>query len=91
MKIKMKDEKYLNSDFLSNGFEYRLIPIMSKIHLKNKSVSNSVFYHNIHNIQTNSTNKTIYLTLIGLAIDIFLISKMDHGPDPGGGPFFDWD
>lgn len=91
VKIKLNDDQYINQNFINNGFEYRLIPIMSKIHLENKSVSDSVFYHNIHNIQTNSTNKTKYLMIVGAAIDLFLISRIDRIDFGGSGNMWKWD
>lgn len=72
VKIKLNDGQYLNQYSLNNAFGNRLVPIMSILHFENKSIPDSVFYHNIHNIQTNSKNTTVSLLLVGMAIDIYL-------------------
>jgi hypothetical protein len=88
VKIKSKDGQYLNQYYVNNGFEYRLIPIMSMIDIENKLGTHSVFFHNIYNIQTNSTNKTRYLTIIGLGIDLFLYFNIER---KGDRLMFKWD
>jgi len=84
-KIIFKNNQFLNQDYIKNGFEYKLIPIMSKIHLKNKSDSLSVFYHNIQNIQTNSIKNAKYFMLTGIAIDIILYFSTERYPGFGYG------
>jgi hypothetical protein len=91
MKIKQMNGQYLNYTFINNGIEFKLIPIMSKMRLENKSGSQSVFYHNIHKILTESSNKAKYLTLIGLSIDLFLWYNLEDSWGFGGGKMWKWE
>jgi len=84
-KIVLEENHFMNLDYLNNGIEYKLIPIMSKIHLKNKSDSLSVFYHNIQNIQINSVKNAKYFMLTGIAIDIILYFSTERYPGFGYG------
>ena len=70
--IKLQNDQYLDFTFINDGIEFKLIPIMSKLNLQIKSGNISVFYHNIHRIQTTSKKTTGYLLLVGIAIDLYL-------------------
>jgi hypothetical protein len=78
LNIKANNDTYLDHTLINNVFELKLIPMISKINIKKNKDINSIFYHNIHSIQTKSKNRKRWLVLIGATIDYIIYSQIDN-------------